>query len=202
MLSLCHYIVTGARAFFVPFLVSRLGVGALLLFPAGGCRLYFLSFRDLVDPVQGGEVPGEGMQGAQLDSEGFVVPVIPAGEEGGVTNGQEGDQVPDQIAAGGGVGFGGIGGQFTGLLEEFLAGLRFDEAAVAPFVEILFGDGLAGKVAGQDDLDVGGGIEPIEEGSAVLVGGETLVEFSAESEGQAGDFSFALHNCLFCYGAQ
>jgi hypothetical protein len=28
-----------------------------------------------------------------------------------------------------------------------------------------------------------------------------LVEFRAESEGQAGDFTLALHNSLFCYGA-
>jgi hypothetical protein len=31
--------------------------------------------------------------------------------------------------------------------------------------------------------------------------GEALVEFRAESERQAGDFSFALHNSLFCYGS-
>jgi len=177
------------------------GCGALLLLSVGGCWLPFLSFRELVDPVQGGEVTGEGVQDAQLDAEGFVVAAIPAGEEVGVTNGQEGDQISDQIAAGGGVGFGGIGSQRSGLREKFLAGLGFDETAVAPFVEILFGDGLAGKVAGQNGLDVGRGIEPLEEGGAVLVGGETLVEFRAESEGQAGDFTFALHNSLFCYGA-
>jgi hypothetical protein len=27
-----------------------------------------------------------------------------------------------------------------------------------------------------------------------------LVEFRAEGERQAGDFSLAWHNCLFCYG--
>ena len=90
-----------------------------------------------------------------MDAEGFVVPVIPSGEDGGITNGQEGDQVPDEIAAAGGVAFGGRGGQFTGLFEEFLTGLGFDEAAVAPFIEVLFGDGFAAKVAGQDGLDGG-----------------------------------------------
>ena len=193
MLSLRHHIVIGANAEFGLLPDRGRGRRALLLLSVGGGRLFFLSFRDLVDPVQGGEVPGEGMQDAQLDAEGFVVAAIPAGEEGGITDGQEGDQIADQIAAGGGVEFGGIGGQRGGLREEFLAGLRFDEAAIAPFIEILFGDGLAGKVAGQDGLDVGGGIEPSEEGGAVLVGSETLVEFSAESERQAGDFTFASH---------
>jgi len=177
------------------------GLGARLRPAVGGGRLHFLSFRELVDPVQGGKVPGEGVQDAQLDAEGFVVAAIPAGEEVGVTNGEEGDQISDQIAGGGGVGFGGIGGQRSGLLEKLLAGLRFDEAALAPFVEVLFGDGLAGEVAGQDGLDVGRGIEPLEEGGAVLVGGEALIEFDAEGGGQAGDFTFALHNSLFCYGA-
>ena len=201
MLSLRHHIVIGANAEFGLLPDRGRGRRALLLLSVGGGRLFFLSFRDLVDPVQGGEVPGEGMQGAQLDSEGFVVPVIPAGEEGGVTDGEEGDQVPDQIAASGGVGFGGRGGQFTGLLEEFLTGLGFDEAAVAPFIEVLFGDGFAAKVAGQDGLDLGRGIEPSEDGGGVFVRGETLVEFRAESERQAGDFTLAWHNCLFCYGA-
>ena len=71
-----------------------------------------------------------------MDAEGFVVPVIPSGEDGGITNGQEGDQVPDEIAAAGGVAFGGIGGHIAGLFEEFLTGLGFDEAAVAPFIEV------------------------------------------------------------------
>jgi len=201
MLSLRHHIVIGANAEFGLLPDRGRGRRALLLLSVGGGRLFFLSFRDLVDPVQGGEVPGEGMQDAQLDAEGFVVAAIPAGEEGGITDGQEGDQIADQIAAGGGVEFGGIGGQRGGLREEFLAGLRFDEAAIAPFIEILFGDGLAGKVAGQDGLDVGRGIEPMEEGGAVLVGGETAVEFSAEAARQAGDFSFTLHNGLFSYDA-
>ncbi len=177
------------------------GRGVLFRLAVGACLIPLLSFRELVDTVQGGEIPGEGVQGAQLDAEGFVVAAIPAGEEGGVTNGQEGDQMPDQMAAGGGVEFGGLGGRFPGVFEEFLAGLGFGETAVAPFIEILFGDGLTGKVAGEDGLDVGGGIEPIEEGAAVLIGGETTVEFSTEGKRQAGNFSFTLHNGLFSYGA-
>jgi hypothetical protein len=129
--------------------------GSFWRLSVGGFRLGRLSFRELVDPVQCGEIPGEGVQDAQLDTEGFDVPVIPSGQDGGVTNGQEGDQVPDQLAAGGGVQFAGIGGQIPGLGEEFLASPRCEEAAVAPFVEILFGDGLTGKVAGQDGLGVG-----------------------------------------------
>ena len=65
---------------------------------------------------------------------------------------------------------------------------------MAPFIEVLFGDWLAGEVAGQDDLDVGGGIEPIEERGAVLVVREALVEFIVQGAREAGDFSVASHN--------
>ena len=65
---------------------------------------------------------------------------------------------------------------------------------MAPFIEVLFGDWLAGEVAGQDDLDVGGGIEPIEEGGTVLVRGEAAVEFIAQGARETGDFTVASHN--------
>jgi len=65
-----------------------------------------------------------------------------------------------------------------------------------PFVEVLLTDGLTGEVAGQDGLNVGGGIEPIEEGGAFLVRGETLVEFIAQGAREAGDFTVASHNCF------
>ena len=64
---------------------------------------------------------------------------------------------------------------------------------MAPFIEVLFGDWLAGEVAGQDGLDVGGGIEPIEEGGTVLVVGEAAVEFIAQGAREAGDFTIASH---------
>jgi hypothetical protein len=38
------------------------------------------------------------------------------------------------------------------------------------------------------------------EGGAVRVDSEALVEFRAQGGLQAGDFTAALHNCLFCYG--
>jgi hypothetical protein len=72
--------------------------------------------------------------------------------------------------------------------------LPFDEAVVAPFVKILFADGLAGEVTGQEVLDVGGGIKPIEEGVAILVMGEAAVEFIAQGAREAGDFTVASHN--------
>jgi len=48
---------------------------------------------------------------------------------------------PSQPALGGRVHFGGVGGQFPGIGEHFLAGQPFGEAAGAPFVEVLFAGG-------------------------------------------------------------
>jgi hypothetical protein len=72
--------------------------------------------------------------------------------------------------------------------------LPFNEAAVAPFVEVLPADGLASEVAGQELLDIGGGIKPIEECATVLVLGEAAVEFIAPGAREAGDFTVASHN--------
>ena len=41
-----------------------LGLGALLLLSVGACLIPFLSFREQANPVQGGKVPGEGVQDA------------------------------------------------------------------------------------------------------------------------------------------
>ena len=64
-----------------------------------------------------------------------------------------------------------------GFLEHFQLRLPFEKAALAPFVEVLFADGLAGKVIGEHGRDTGDGIEPVEEVSAVLIVGEASVEF-------------------------
>jgi hypothetical protein len=60
-------------------------------------------------------------------------------------------------------------------------------------VEVLQADGLTGEVTGQEVLDHGGGIEPIEEGGAILVAGEALVELIAQEARKAGDFAVASH---------
>jgi hypothetical protein len=65
---------------------------------------------------------------------------------------------------------------------------------LTPFIEVLFADGLASEVAGQEVLDLGGGIEPVEEDTAILVVGEAAVEFIAHGARETGDFSFAKHN--------
>jgi hypothetical protein len=66
----------------------------------------------------------------------------------------------------------------------------------------LFVDGFAGKATGEHGRDTGNGIEPLAEGGAVVVVGEAQIEFRAEGGRQAGDFSLASHNYLFCYGAR
>jgi len=64
MQSIRYDIVIGGRAGWVPFRHSCRCVGGFLLFSVGACLISFLSFCELVDPVQCGEVPGEGVQDA------------------------------------------------------------------------------------------------------------------------------------------
>jgi hypothetical protein len=165
---------------------------------AGG-RFGFLTRRALEDAAEGDKVAGQTVQNAQLGAEGFVVPAIPPGKECGVAHDQHGGHVFSEFAAGSGVPWAGIDSEVAGLFEQIEACLPFEESTVAPFMEVLFADGLTGKVAGQHGLDIGCGIEPIEEGAAVLVMGEAAVEFVAQGARQTGDFSFAKHNYLFYY---
>ena len=155
----------------------------------------------MVHPAQDGEVLIELGQDAEFGVEGLVFGTVPTGQEAGELSRNDGGQMFGEIMVGGGAHRAGIGGEVAGFIEHFLLGLPFEKATLAPFVEILFGDGFAGKVTGEHGRDTGDGVEPLEESGAVLVIGEAQVEFRAEGERQAGDFSFALHNSLFCYGA-
>jgi len=144
--------------------------------------------------AQGDDVLREAAQDAQLAADGFVVRAVPTGEGGGVPDGHGGGHAVQEPAVGGGVQFLGIGGEVADVFEQVLTGLPFEEAALAPFIEVLFADGFASEVAGQEVLDVGRGIEPVEEDAAILVVGEAEVEFIAQGARETGDFSFAKHN--------
>ena len=153
----------------------------------------------MVRPPQDGQVLVELGQDAQLGVEGLVFGAVPTGEEAGELPRNDAGQLFGKIMVGVGALRAGIGGEVAGFIEHFLLGLPFEEAALAPFLEILPGDGLASEVRGEHGRDTGDGIEPVEKFSAILIVGEALVEFHAQSERQAGDFSFALHNYVLCY---
>ena len=70
------------------------------------------------------------------------------------------------------------------VLEEPIA-----EAALFPFGEVLFGDGAVVEVGGEDGFDFGEGVEPREEGFAILALFEALVELVLDGMRQTGDFS-------------
>ena len=126
----------------------------------------------------------------------LLFPFLPGGgiEEGEGVGGDgeaEGEPMHELISelSGGGLGASGIGviggGEFEGVLPHFPGA----EAAFGPFVEVLFGYRPAGEVGGQDDLDVGVGVEPIEEARAGFAVIKAAVEFVADGAGETGDFA-------------
>ncbi len=87
---------------------------------------------------------------------------------------------------GGGAGILGEGvGDFEGVLAEFPGA----EAVLGPVVEVLFGDGLGVEVFGEDGLDFGEGVEPVEDGLVRLSVVEAAIDLVAERTWQASDFT-------------
>ena len=64
-------------------------------------------------------------------------------------------------------------------------------------MEVLFGDGAAGEVGGEDALDFGEGVEPGEEARVRLGVVEAAVELLAEVAGEGSDF--AVHSLIFLF---
>ena len=62
-------------------------------------------------------------------------------------------------------------------------------AALFPFAEVGFVDGAAAEVFGQDGLDFGEGVEPVEDFGGGLAVFEAVADLFAEGEGEAGDFA-------------
>ena len=152
-----------------------------------------------------------GTVGAALDAGDVAVEAVQeveAGDEVGVDGTFEGHFAQEHGVAGGdgvgqGVGelavgeageFGGVGGEFTGVFEDFLGGEPVKETAVIPFGEVLRADGDAVEMFGEDGLDFGEMIQPFNEVHAGFAVVETLVELVAERAGEAGDFAGAFHN--------
>ena len=142
-----------------------------------------------------GDGAAEAGQGAEFLGEGLGDFAVPMVEEGGVAAGEDGGEMVGEagaVLAGGGLReFSGVLGQVLGLAEELSADLPREEAAGAPFAEVLFADGVAAKLGGEDGLNLGEGVEPGEQGLAKLGVGEAVVELFAEGEREAGDFAVA-----------
>jgi len=83
--------------------------------------------------------------------------------------------------------------------EGVLAGQPVSEAAVAPFGEILLGDGMAIELGIEDGLDARDGVEPIKDGLGWLTVAEASVELFTNVVREAGDFTDA--SFIFCHGA-
>ena len=87
----------------------------------------------------------------------------------------------------------GMFGEFADLLKDFLAGEPVEEAAVVPFGEVLGADGDALEVFGEDGLDFGETVKPLDEFHAGFAVMEALVELVAEMVRETGDFAGAFH---------
>ena len=143
---------------------------------------------------------GKGQEGAEL-GEGFVVQIIlgRAQDERQTEGDDAGEVVGEGAAAGGGLDVVLVGGQFIGIGKEVLGGEPFLVAAVAPFGDVLGCDGASVELAGEDGLDLGEPVEPLQDGFGFEAIFETGVELSADLAGEAGDFTDTCHKTVISY---
>jgi len=171
--------------FALPFGVGKLDLNALA-FEAKALGFVALALEAGDAGAELAEAAGVGVgvevfgrQGAEGD--GGVVKGEPAGEFVGEEAGQrfvaEGFFVFEVMRQGQGI----------------VAGEPVPVAAVFPLGEVGRGEGLGGELGGEDGLDLGQGVEPVEEGWAGLVVEKAAVELVSDGEGETGDFSGAGH---------
>jgi len=90
--------------------------------------------------------------------------------------------------------------EFTGEGKGVEAGEPVAVPAGFPMGEVGWGDGLGGEVGGEDGLDLGERVEPVEEGGAGFVVEDAAVELVADGKGEPGDFAGA-SNCIQIHGS-
>jgi len=113
----------------------------------------------------------EGAHGLDVDRE-F------GGHDGGDVFG-DGDAVAGGVEAE----FGGLFGGPAGLFAQELVAQPIEVAALAPFGKVLGADGPAGELFGDDFLDLGELVEPVDEGRAQFAVFKALVELFADGFG-------------------
>ena len=114
-------------------------------------------------------------------------------KENGVAGDDGVGEAVGEMAVGEAGELGGVGGEFAGGFEEILGGKPVEEAALVPFGEVLGADGDAVEVFGEEGLDFGEGVEPLDEVHAGFAVVEALVELVAEGARETGDFAGAFH---------
>ena len=78
-------------------------------------------------------------------------------------------------------------------VPDFLVNTPIAEAAIFPFGNILGSDGMAVEIGDNESLDLGQGVEPIDESDGRFAGVEAEVQFFQNLRREAGDFSVAVH---------
>ncbi len=116
---------------------------------------------------------------------------VPMSQEDAEAGGQGGGGVVGEAAAGFRLQFQAQFGDGQGLVGKEAAQEPILVSAQAPLAQVLGADGGALKVPGEDLLDLGEGIEPLEQFRAFLGLFEAGVEFFAEGGGEAGDLAVA-----------
>ena len=171
--------------FALPFGVGDLNLNALAF---EGDALGFVGLT-----LEAGDV---GAEVAEAALAGFGVGVF--GVEGAYGDGGvvKGEPAGEFVGEGAGQRFGAEGFfviEVVGEGEGTVAGEPVAVAAIFPLGKVGRGEGLGGELGGEDGLDLGEGVEPLEEGSAGLAVEAAAVELVADGGGETGDFSGAGH---------
>ena len=115
-------------------------------------------------------------------------------QEDGIAGGDGVGKAVGEVAVGEAGELGGVGGEFAGGFEKILGGEPVEEAAIVPFGEVLGANRDAGEMLGEEGLDFGEGVEPLNEFHAGFAVVEALVELVAELVRETGDFAGAFHD--------
>jgi hypothetical protein len=150
------------------------------------------------------EIADERGELLEIGEGGVVGVAVPCGESNAVSSGEEAGGVVGHAARNEVEVLGGVGG-LAGAVEEFVAELPLDEAAVSPLGQVLLADGTAVEVFVEDFLNFRERIEPREKVRAGSAAFELAVEFVAKGPGKAGDFAVSFHGdgvgvCCYRYG--
>ena len=134
-----------------------------------------------VAAAEGDDIGGEGAEAAE-----FSLGLLGWHEGMGDSGKAEGEPLYEFVAeVEGGSRAGAIGFVRGGEFEGVLAHLPVAEPVLGPFVEVLLGDGSAAELSGEDAFDLGEGVNPGEELVVRFGIGEAVVEFLANSVGEA-----------------
>jgi hypothetical protein len=142
------------------------------------------------------DIVAEDTEGAEFALKFVGVVAVPRGEFGGVAADEDDGEMIGHATRGGFGEFGGIGGELGGPGEGVLLGEPLWVAALFPLVKVLLGDLPAGEIALKDCVDLGEGVEPLDETTGFFAVGETAVELGADFARETSYFAGSSHRLV------